>query len=191
MQLTPGGAVLYKEFSRIVNEVDDIVDKAKHIEIGQSGTLHLGVLETQRSENFLPNTLMQLREQHPNIKVDIVSGTFKQLREYVLSGEIDIAPEISHGGYNAIIHLCEESNFTPRDIQISNSIQDQLLKVESGLGYAILDENCISTSNHAVVNIPIEHAQQQLLVAVWRRDNFNPIISIFMNYLAKNGNTEL
>ena len=45
----------------------------------------------QLSENFLPSRLGQLRKEHPNIQIDIISGTFRELREAVMDNRIDIA----------------------------------------------------------------------------------------------------
>ena len=58
-----------------------------------------------------------------------------------------------------------------------------MLKVESGQGYAILDANCISNSYEGIANIPVRKAGKQSVVAVWRRNNINSIIPIFMNIL--------
>jgi DNA-binding transcriptional LysR family regulator len=91
VRLTPGGAVLYREFSRLMKEIDQAVDQARNVEIGQSGLLRIGVIETQRSDNFLPEVLKTLRKKHPLINVDIQSGNFKDLRENVLNGQVDIA----------------------------------------------------------------------------------------------------
>lgn len=238
VRLTPGGAVLYTEFTRLKEEISTAVALAKNAETGQSGTLRLGLIETQRSDRFLPTTLSLLKDQHPNIHVDISTGNFKMLREDILNNRLDIAltmgfdlsdypmdqivwqdfyeieariaisrrhplakrkvlslkemenerliaisPEVSHGAYNEIIHLCDNSGFTPQNILTARSISDLMLKVESGQGYAILDANCISCSNEGIANIPFRKAMPQSVVAVWRRKNINSIIPIFMNIL--------
>ena len=67
------------------------MQKARNAELGENGSIVLGVIETQRSENFLPHTLHALREKHPNIKIDIISGNFQELRESLMNGKIDIA----------------------------------------------------------------------------------------------------
>ena len=91
VRLTPGGAVLYTEFSRITEEISSAITLAKNAETGQSGTLRLGIVETQRSDWFLPATLSSLKKNHPNIHVDISTGNFKSLREDILNGHLDIA----------------------------------------------------------------------------------------------------
>lgn len=238
VRLTPGGAVLYTEFSRLNDEINAAVTLAKNAETGQSGTLRLGIIETQRSDKFLPSALSVLKEQHPNIHVDISTGNFKSLREDILNSRLDIAltmgfdlndypidqivsqefyemeariaiasghplakrkalsmpemkdetliaisPDVSHGAYNEVIHLCEDSGFTPQHILTAKSITDLMLKVESGQGYAILDANCVSVSYGGIANIPIRKAGVQHVIAVWRRKNINSIIPIFMNIL--------
>ena len=91
VRLTPCGAVLYEEFSKLLKLGEAAVQKARNAELGENGSIVLGVIETQRSENFLPHTLHALREKHPNIKIDIISGNFQELRESLMNGKIDIA----------------------------------------------------------------------------------------------------
>ena len=91
VRLTPSGTVLYSEFSKLLKLGQHALEKARNAELGETGSLCLGVLETQRSENFLPSRLGQLRKEHPNIQIDIISGTFRELREAVMDNRIDIA----------------------------------------------------------------------------------------------------
>lgn len=238
VRLTPSGVVLYKEFSKLMQLGKTAIEKARNAELGESGTLRLGVIETQRSENFLPKTLHKLRQKHPNIRIDTISGTFKELRDSLLDGKIDIAltldfdlidypadeivsqvffhttpkcviakshplakesvirlealrtepmiaisPEYSKGAYNNIIQFCEQYGFSPAEIIYTNSTQNTLLKVEAGLGFSVLDENCISDSNTAVCSIPFHKTIPLSLVAVWKKENLNPVIPLFTNLL--------
>lgn len=238
VRLTPGGAVLYQEFSRLMDLAKAAVEKAHKAGLGQEGEIRLGVIETQRSENFLPAALNALREKHPNISFHLLRGNFKELREALMNEQIDIAltmdfdlleypkeqtvyqqffqsqpkcviskshplahkdeihleelktepmiaisPEVSQGAYNNIVNLCEVYGFTPVSISYSNSIQDMLLMVESGLGFSILDENCISSANEAICSIPVHRSDPLMLVAVWKKENFNPVIPLFVNLL--------
>lgn len=47
----------------------------------------------------------------------------------------------------------------------------------------MLDENCISNSNTAVLSLPFYKTDPLHLVAVWKKDNLNPVIPLFTNYL--------
>lgn len=238
VRLTPSGAVLYDEFSKLMMLGKSAIEKARNAELGEKGSVALGVIETQRSENFLPDTLNQLRTNHPNIRIDIISGSFSELRKAVLDGSIDIAltmdfdlidyptedivyqiffhstpkcviakshplarqtplhldalstepmiaisPSVSRGAYNNIMQFCERHGFSPSETIYVNTIQNVLLKVEAGLGFSVLDENCISNSNTAVLSIPFYKPDPLNLIAVWRKDNLNPVIPLFMNFL--------
>lgn len=238
VRLTPAGTVLYAEFSKLLQLGNTAVQKAKNAELGETGHLHLGVLETQRSENFLPDQLTRLRKSHPNVRIDITSGTFRELREGVLNGGIDIAltlsfdledypadeivyqvffqshpkcvisksnplashdsfdwdmlctemmiaisPEVSAGAYHNIVQFCERHNFTPAGTIYATSIQNALLKVEAGLGFSVMDENCISDSNTSVLSVPFYKTDPLHLIAVWRKNNMNPAIPLFTNLL--------
>ena len=238
VRLTPSGTVLYSEFSKLLQMGQQALERARNAELGETGSLRLGVLETQRSESFLPVRLQQLRQGHPNIQIDIVSGTYSELREYINNNEIDIAltldfdledynmeevvfqpffhaspkcvisvsnsltkrpdfdlselssetmiaisPEVSRGAYNNIIQFCERYGFHPNKIIFANSVQDLLLKVEAGLGFSVLDENCISDFNRAVLSLPIHKTNLVTTVAIWKRNNLNPVIPLFTNLL--------
>ncbi len=238
VRLTPAGTVLYAEFSKLLTMGENALVKARNAEKGENGYLRLGLLETQRSENFLPAKLNQLREKHPNVKIDIISGTFKDLRQAILDNLIDIAitlsfdlddypmdqivyqiffrsqpkcvisksnplaslpafdwemlssetmiaisPEVSRGAYQNILQFCERHNFTPASIVYSNSIQNTLLRVEAGLGFSVLDENCISDANTAVLSVPFYKTDPLNLVALWKKENLNPAIPLFTNLL--------
>lgn len=238
VRLTPSGTVLYSEFSKLLKLGQHAPEKARNAELGETGSLCLGVLETQRSENFLPSRLGQLRKEHPNIQIDIISGTFRELREAVMDNRIDIAltlgfdmedfnpdevvfqpffqshpqcvisrsnplatqpdfdlsalssetmvaisPEISRGAYHNIVQFCERHGFQPARTIYANSVQDLLLKVEAGLGFSVLDENCISDSNTSLLSVPIYKTDPLNLVAIWKRNNLNPAIPLFTNLL--------
>ncbi len=238
VRLTPAGAVLYEEFSSLTQQAKEAVEKARLAGLGQEGSISLGVIESQRSENFLPEVLNAVRERYPNIKLNVFRGNFKELRQALSEGKIDISltmdfdlpgypaeetvfqpffhssarcvisklhplakkdyihleelknvpliainPEISFGAYNNAVELCKLHGFTPKEIHLSNSTQDTLLMIESGLGYSILDENCISSANQAVQSIPVFRSDPLVLVAIWRKENFNPVISLFVNLL--------
>lgn len=238
VRLTPAGAVLYEEFSALMDQGKAAIEKARLAGLGQEGSISLGVIESQRSENFLPSVLNALRERYPNIKLSVYRGNFKELRQALFEQKIDIAltmdfdlpgypaeetvfqpffhssarcvlpksnplarkeyihleelknvpliainPEISFGAYNNAVELCKIHGFTPKEIHLSNSTQDTLLMIESGLGFSILDENCISSANQAVQSIPVLRSDPLVLVAIWRKENFNPVISLFVNLL--------
>ena len=80
-----------RRISKLMKLGEAAIQKARNAELGENGSIVLGVIETQRSENFLPHALHLLRENHPNIRIDIISGNFHELRESMLNGRIDIA----------------------------------------------------------------------------------------------------
>ena len=52
VRLTSSGAILYEEFSKLMKLGEAAVQKARNAELGENGSIVLGVIETQRSENF-------------------------------------------------------------------------------------------------------------------------------------------
>ncbi|MCD7864475.1 MAG: LysR substrate-binding domain-containing protein [Clostridiales bacterium] len=96
---------------------------------------------------------------------------------------IAISPDESKGAYHHIIQFCERHDFKPADIIYAGSIQNALLKVEAGLGFSVMDENCISDANAAVLSVPFYKTDPLSLIAVWKKDNLNPAIPLFTNLL--------
>lgn len=234
VQLTPSGTVLYTEFSKLLKLGQLALEKAKNAELGKSGVIKIGVLETQRTENFLPERISHIRQAHPNIQINMKSGTFRELRNAIKDNLIDLAitldfdleeyptdeiiyqvffqtrpkcvisksnplasspsfqlgdlssetmiaisPEESKGAYNSIIQFCERHNITPANTIFVNSIQNIRLEVESGIGFSVLDDNCFASASSSILSIPFDITDPLNLIAVWKKENMNPVIPLF------------
>lgn len=101
---------------------------------------------------------------------------------------IVISPEISRGGFDALMNLCREQNFVPKKIQTATSVEQIMLYVESGLGFSVLDANCKLRNNHCVRFIRLKEDDILKLVGIWHKSNLNPAIPLFINYLIQNKN---
>ncbi|MBP2651920.1 MAG: hypothetical protein H6Q74_2745 [Firmicutes bacterium] len=103
-----------------------------------------------------------------------------------LNGEmmIVISKEASIQGYNQALNYVEYHNIQVGGIRTAETLQNVMLMVENGLGFAFWD--CISKINKDCVKLlPIEDHIILSLVAVWRKKNYNTAIPIFMDCLLK------
>jgi len=91
VRLTPAGAVLFEEFSKLEKQIFIAVDKAKQAEIGENIHLRIGVIEAQESDHFLPASIAGLKSMYPTMNIELTRGNFKSLRESLKNGAIDIA----------------------------------------------------------------------------------------------------
>lgn len=239
VRLTPAGAVLFEEFSKLENQLEEAIHKAQKAQLGSDMKLYIGVVEAQESEHFLPGSIARLKSRYPNIDLELTRGNFRALRESLRAGQIDIAitmdfdmnaykeqdvlyetmyrsygecviskkhpsalkknfdfgvlknetaiaisPDISLGGYNNLIMFCERHGFTPKRIQTASSVEDIMLMVEAGLGFSVLDENCKMHQSPEVRFIHLDDDMTLSVVAVWRKENYNPAIPLFVNSLS-------
>lgn len=91
VRLTPAGAILFDEFSVLMKQAHEAVDRARRAQANLEGLLRIGIIENQRSEHFLPQSIRSLRKNLPNLKINLLRGNFKELREALAKNEIDIA----------------------------------------------------------------------------------------------------
>jgi DNA-binding transcriptional LysR family regulator len=103
-----------------------------------------------------------------------------------LNGEmmIIISQDVSNQGYNEALNYVKYHNIEVGGIRTAETLQNVMLMVENGLGFAFWD--CISKINRDCVKLlPIKDNIMLSLVAVWRKENYNTAIPIFMDCLLK------
>lgn len=90
VRLTAAGAVLFKELGDITQQISDAIEKAREPNLGQEGTLVIGCLNGMDTDRFLPKILEDFTANHPKVNLIFERHSFKDLRERLLSGAIDI-----------------------------------------------------------------------------------------------------
>lgn len=91
VRLTPAGAILFEDFARLEQQINDSVQRARKAQTDLEGNLRIGIIENQRSEHFLPQSINSLRQTRPNLNIDLLRGNFRELREALERRDIDIA----------------------------------------------------------------------------------------------------
>ena len=89
---------------------------------------------------------------------------------------VAISRENSPGGHALLMEQCGKCGFVPNIVRQTSTVESLFLCVEMGVGVAILDRNTRLERNDAVRLITIPNSHAAGLVAVWRKDNQNPIV---------------
>ena len=89
------------------------------------------------------------------------------------------------GSYDFIVHLCEQSGFTPRIVNQPRFVDTVPVLVESEIGISILPKSfeAISSSSLRFVEIDGVKESDCELVLAWKKNNMNPSIQLFLNVL--------
>ena len=98
---------------------------------------------------------------------------------------VAISREDSPGGFNLLLDQCGKCGFVPNIVRETSTLESLFLCVEMGVGVAILDRNTRLERNDAVRLITIPGSQAAGLVAVWRKDNTNPMVPALISALTK------
>lgn len=99
---------------------------------------------------------------------------------------VAISREESPGGYHLLLRQCADSGFTPNIVRETATMESLFLCVEMGMGVALLDRNTRLERNSTLRFIDIPESRAAGLVAVWRKDNRNPMVPKLIEALKNN-----
>lgn len=96
MQRGRGGVVLTEEGALILPKMEEILQKNKELEeliIGiqkaDAGTVRLGTFSSV-AVHWLPGMIQQFQIQYPNVELQMLSGDYHDIDQWLRDGEIDI-----------------------------------------------------------------------------------------------------
>lgn len=115
---------------------------------------------------------------------------YEEVYAEILDGQtvIVISKEVSSQGYDDAINYFKYNNINGGEIRQALTLQDVMLQVEAGLGFSFWDCNA-KIDTDFVKLLPIkDHTNTLSLVAVWRKENYNTAIPIFIDALLKTTN---
>jgi len=89
------------------------------------------------------------------------------------------------GSYEYIVHLCEQSGFTPRIVSQPRFVDTVPILVESEIGISILPRSFEAISSPSLRFIKMDGVKDNdcELVIAWKKDNLNPAIPSFLSVL--------
>lgn len=96
VQLTSAGSVFLKEAIAIVKKTEEAVEKAIKAQSGSIGTLEIGFLAAP-VRGFLPQLVKHFMSKYPHVELKLHHYTLGQLKEKLMTHEIDIAFVITLG----------------------------------------------------------------------------------------------
>ena len=238
IQLTRAGEYLYSQLRDLPEMTERAIAHAESISRREECSISIGVLEGQDVNAFLSDRINNLRQQEPNLLVELERNSFRNLRqgldrgtydvlftlEFELEGHDDwnsvilfqqpgaivlsrshpladrddltiedfrnepfvvISRENSPGGHDLLLKQCAECGFTPNIVRETATTESLFLCVEMGMGIAILDRNTRLERNDTLRIIDIPGSRAAGLVAVWRKDNRNPMVPALIHALTE------
>lgn len=93
-----------------------------------------------------------------------------------------LRPQESEEGYNYLIAMLHRHGIHPK-LCLADSNASVLLWVETGSCVAITSDRTIEQSNQGVMIRPIPGIEEHDTVLSWRKNNYNPAISFFMEMI--------
>ena len=87
---TDTGIYLYERWRNILNNIEESLEHARRHVGGSSDTLHIGTLDSHRSEAYLLDYLDQFHSQTPNCDVSIESAPPEILHKKLQNHEFDL-----------------------------------------------------------------------------------------------------
>ncbi|MGI6730715.1 MAG: LysR substrate-binding domain-containing protein [Anaerovoracaceae bacterium] len=98
---------------------------------------------------------------------------------------VAISPLESPGGYQALIDSCKAHGFVPNIVKLAPNLETLFIYLHSGIGIALLDENVRIYGGDGLKFYPMPMDSDDLLTveAVWKKDNQNPALPLFVSVL--------
>ena len=88
--LTPAGKIFYSKSLVIVSDFDRLCAEVLKTANGSAQELSIGYLRHYRGDE-LPKALIDFQAKHPEVSINLLSGTHEELYDYLRAGSIDIA----------------------------------------------------------------------------------------------------
>lgn len=89
VSLTNDGKKIYPRFLELIRQYDETQVIANQINGLETGTVKIGAINSI-SRYWLPGLIKGFEASHPNIHFTLYQGNFDEVRDYILSGKVDI-----------------------------------------------------------------------------------------------------
>lgn len=105
-QLTTAGRVVYDGFLQVGQDISRIIERAKNVDRGMTGTIRLGLFENQIIDEYLQEILNDFSKRYQNVDLYVTTDSFNGLIDSVLEGKLDCAVTIGYDlvGRERILH---------------------------------------------------------------------------------------
>jgi DNA-binding transcriptional LysR family regulator len=89
--LTPAGEALARDAQRLLDTLEQAVDRAKRIARGEMGTLVIGITSSASFHPLSTETIREFRAMCPEVGVDLIELNAAEVNERLLGGLVDVA----------------------------------------------------------------------------------------------------
>jgi len=133
---------------------------------------------------YTANLIIAMAATHP-------LASKKDLEAKDFSGETFCVPTPleSNMGRSEIVHMLKSMGIKDAELRGTQGIESMMFSVRSGIGVALLDSSMdlVYDNRYSYYHIPSEYPfSAKNLLAVWKRDNLNPILPIYLEYIKNN-----
>lgn len=95
IELTAAGQYLKEQLPDALSQINGILQRTKAIGYGETGQLHVGLLEDQSLDPLISDALQRLQQEHISLRIQRFD--FRSLESALIGGQIDIAVSIRQG----------------------------------------------------------------------------------------------
>ncbi|EEF80448.1 CysB family HTH-type transcriptional regulator [Methylophaga thiooxydans] len=137
--ITPMGETVLEIAERVLQDVGNIQSLADENHDDEHGTLSIGTTHTQ-ALYALPNSIKAFSERYPNVHLNMLQGTPREVSELAAAGEIDLAIATEALVQNPALHTfpCYDWNRTIVVPDKHPLLSEKILTLEAVARYPIL-----------------------------------------------------
>ena len=96
LSLTPTGSMLQKEFTSLITNYNEILQKIYAMGQDDSVRMRIGILEGYGLGDVLPHFLRICQAEYPHLMVELFSHSYLSLNQQLLAGELDLILTFQH-----------------------------------------------------------------------------------------------
>lgn len=96
LQLTPVGSMLRDEFTGLMKSYNGILQKVHAMGSDSSILVRIGVLEGYGLGDILPTFLNTCRREYPDLMLDIIPLSYRELNKELVDGNLDVIVTFRH-----------------------------------------------------------------------------------------------
>lgn len=95
-QLTDAGKIIYQGFQELYGKAQQVIEQAKYVEKGMTGTVRLGIFENQIMDEYLQEILNNFSNHCPGVELYVTTDSFDGLIRHVQNGSLDCAVTLQY-----------------------------------------------------------------------------------------------
>lgn len=89
--LTPAGEVMYEGIKELQEQFEQLLQKARNLQEGKSGTLSIGIISSDRIDDSLLKIIDNFKEAYPDVDLILKRGSHRELVQWLYNNTVDLA----------------------------------------------------------------------------------------------------